>query len=94
MACGRATVVAESGGAAELFTPGHDAVGVPPGQAVALASALRELVNDPPRCERLGACGRRTALERFSRARLGPQLLAAYQSFGLTVPDPIPEGIS
>jgi glycosyltransferase involved in cell wall biosynthesis len=83
MACGRATVVAQAGGAAELFTPGENAVGVPPGDADALAAAVADLAGDPAWRRRLGERGRLTAAARFGRARLGPQLLAAYRQFGM-----------
>jgi glycosyltransferase involved in cell wall biosynthesis len=86
MACARAVIVSNAGGAAELFTHDHDAVGVPPGDADALAATIRELVNNPARRERLGAAARLTVLERFARERLGPQVLDAYRSFGVIVP--------
>jgi glycosyltransferase involved in cell wall biosynthesis len=81
MACGRAVVVARGGGAAELFTHDHDAVGFPPGDSEALAAVLESLVEDPLRRRRLSAEARATAQSRFARARLGPQVLAAYRFF-------------
>jgi len=81
MSCGRAVIVARAGGAAELFTPDDDAVGVPPGDADALARAVADLVNDPAKRERLGDRARRSAVERFGRERLGPQVLDAYRRF-------------
>jgi glycosyltransferase involved in cell wall biosynthesis len=81
MACGRAVVVARAGGAAELFDHGRDALGVPPGDVAALAEALSALLSDGALRARLGAEARRTAVERFSRARLGVQLLEAYEQF-------------
>jgi glycosyltransferase involved in cell wall biosynthesis len=86
MACGRAVIVARAGGAAELFTPDYDAVGVPPGDAEALAAAVKGLVDDPGRRQRLGAGARHTAVGRFRRERLGPQVLDAYRRFGVAVP--------
>jgi glycosyltransferase involved in cell wall biosynthesis len=86
MACGRAVIAARAGGAAELFTPDHDAVGVPPGDAEALARAIAELAADPDRRWRLGEQARATAVERFRRERLGPEVLAAYRRFGVRVP--------
>jgi glycosyltransferase involved in cell wall biosynthesis len=83
MACSRAVVVSRAGGAAELFTPGHDALAAAPGDARALAEALRLLAADPDQRRRLGENARRTVLERFRRDRLGPELLAAYRSFGI-----------
>src|SRR5262249_13494143 len=82
MACGRAVVVAQAGGAARLFEQDPDAVGGPPGDAAALAQALEGLIADSPRRARLGENARRTAVARFSRARLGHQLLAVYERLG------------
>jgi glycosyltransferase involved in cell wall biosynthesis len=90
MACGRAVVVSSAGGAAELFTQDHDAVGVPPGDAAALAAALAGLVNDPARRDRLGAAARASAVAHFRRERLGPQVLEAYRRFGVTAPTRCP----
>jgi len=83
MSCGRAVVVSQAGGAAELFTHGHDALGVPPGDTQALAETLRLLSADPDLRRRLGENARATVLNRFRRDRLGPQLLAAYRGFGI-----------
>jgi glycosyltransferase involved in cell wall biosynthesis len=86
MATGCAVIVSNAGGAAELFTDDHDAVGVPPGDVAALAAVIRELINDPERRHRLGAAARCTAVERFSRERLGPLILAAYRYLGVVAP--------
>src|SRR5262249_31327360 len=79
MACGRPVIVAQTGGAAELIRSGEDAVGGTPGDGEALATAIRELVSNPQRRQRLAAQARRTAIERFSCSRLGPELSAVYQ---------------
>ena len=65
MACGRAAIVSRAGGAVELFTPDQDAVGVPPGDAAALAEAIRRLGNDADERRRLGSNARATALRLF-----------------------------
>ncbi len=83
MACGRPVIVARDGGAAELFRDGAEAVGVPPGDADALARAIAELVNDPAKRGRLGEQARAAAVERFPRERLGRQLLDAYRRLGI-----------
>src|SRR5262249_42889387 len=70
MACGRPVIVARAGGAAELFTEGHDAVGVPPNNAEALTAAIAALAADPARRQQVAAQARQTAVERFARCRL------------------------
>lgn len=79
MACGRAVVVSAAGGAAELFADGHDAVGVAPGDAAGLATAVSRLVRDRKLREQLGAAARRTAVDRFSDAAYGVSLAAVYK---------------
>lgn len=81
MACGKPVIVSAGGGAAELFTHGRDAWGVVPGDADQLAAAVGELCANAALRRELGATARHTALERFGRTRLGPQLLAAYRRF-------------
>ena len=79
MACARPVIVSAAGGAVELFTPDHDAIGVVPGDPDALAAAIARLAADPALRQRLGENARQTAVERFDRDRLGPQLMAIYQ---------------
>jgi glycosyltransferase involved in cell wall biosynthesis len=79
MACGKPVIAAQSGGAAELFTHDHDAVGVPPGDPAALAAAIRQMIEDADRRQGLAGNARQTVVERFSRRRLGPQLLSIYR---------------
>ncbi len=79
MACGRPVVAARAGGAAEIVTPGHDALGVPPGDVPALTGALRALRADAALRAALGRQARETATRRFDRARLGAQLWAVYR---------------
>lgn len=81
MACGKPVIVSQSGGAVELFTHNHDAVGVQPGNSTALASTIQSLVDNPCLCQRLSENARNTVLKRFSHDRLGEQILAAYNKF-------------
>ena len=81
MSCGRAAVVAAAGGAAELFTEGHDALGHPPGDVAALAAAVGRLAADADLRERLGANARATAVAHFGLARYGRELASAYRAF-------------
>jgi glycosyltransferase involved in cell wall biosynthesis len=80
MACGRAVIVAKAGGAAELFQSDEDAVGVPPGNVAALAAAIAGLLHDSEKRTRLGQAARRSAVARFDRSRLGPEVLNFYKS--------------
>ncbi len=80
MACGKAVVVADAGGASELFRDGEDAISSVPGDHRALALALARLAADPALRMRLGAEGRRTAEAKFNRDRLGPAISSFYQS--------------
>ena len=88
LGCGRPVIVAREGGAAELFTHDHDAFGVPPRDAEALARAILMLADDPARRARLGQNARQTVLDRFTRARLGRQALATYRQLAGSRPDP------
>lgn len=81
MACGRAVVVADAGGASELFTDGVDALGHVPGDADSLATAIRSAIEDPARRSSLGQQARRTAVERFSDRRFGEETDALYAGF-------------
>lgn len=81
MACAKPVIVAQGGGAAELFIHDHDAVGIPPGNPTALAAAIGRLIADSGLRHSLEQNARRTSVERFNRHRVGPQLAAAYQRY-------------
>lgn len=78
MACGRAVVVADAGGARELVTPGVDALVHAPGDAEALSARIQELAVDATLRGRLGVAARATAVRRFDRVRLATDLLPVY----------------
>lgn len=79
MACEKAVIVANAGGAAELFTHDRDALGVPPSDPVALATAMLELIRSPAKRVAMGTAGRKTAIDRFDLDRLGREAIALYQ---------------
>jgi glycosyltransferase involved in cell wall biosynthesis len=81
MACAKPVIVSQAGGAAELFTHNYDAVGVPPGQPGAMASAMADLLQSPHRRQDLGSRARQTALDRYGRDRLGTQFSNLYRRF-------------
>jgi glycosyltransferase involved in cell wall biosynthesis len=80
MACARPVVVSAAGGAAEIVEDGVDALGVAPGDAAALAEAIRRLAEDAGLRARLGAAGRARAERDFDRARLARALVPLYRS--------------
>jgi glycosyltransferase involved in cell wall biosynthesis len=71
LACARPLVTADTPAARELLTDGRDALLVPPGDAAALAAAVRRLRDDPALGEMLASAGRRTYERRASEAVLG-----------------------
>lgn len=80
MACGKPVVVANAGGAAELFTEGVDAVGHRSGNADDLALVLKPLIACPLRRFELGRKAYSHAVQRFGRQRLGSQLERIYRN--------------
>lgn len=66
MACGKPVIVSQAGGAAELFSHNYDAVGVPPGEPDALASAIESLLDNPNQRQSLSENARLTVTGRFN----------------------------
>lgn len=79
MACGKAVIVAAAGGALELVTTGQDAIAIAPGDVVALADSIRQLACAAPLRSQLGAAARKTAENRFDRARMARELMPIYE---------------
>ena len=80
MACGRAVIVSQAGGAGELFQPEVDAVGFPPGDVAALGESIIRLAKYPSVRRQFGAAARLRAAERFDRRRLGPAIYEVYRT--------------
>ncbi|HEU4561393.1 MAG TPA: glycosyltransferase family 4 protein [Longimicrobium sp.] len=80
MACGRPVVATAAGGAAEIVEEGVNALTVPPGDAQALAAAIRQLAEDAELRARLGAAGRAKAERHFGRERLAAQVAPIYRA--------------
>lgn len=78
MACGRAVIASEAGGAAEIITPGADALGHPPGDAAVLAERIAQLVTNIALRTKLGVAARATAECRFDRMRLASEFALVY----------------
>jgi glycosyltransferase involved in cell wall biosynthesis len=76
MSCGTPVVATRAGALPEVV--GDCAVLVDPGDAEQLASAIRGLVESPDERDRLGAAGRRRALERYSWTSVAEATVATY----------------
>jgi glycosyltransferase involved in cell wall biosynthesis len=71
LACGAPLVTADTPAARELLEDGRDALLVPPGEAEALAAALRRLADDDGLRQRVAAAGHLTYRARASEDVLG-----------------------
>lgn len=78
MAAARPVVASRVGGLAEVVVEGETGLLVPPGDAAALAGALRVLAADPALRARLGQGGRARVLARYTAARMAEGTLACY----------------
>ena len=79
MACARAVVVSRAGGAAEITTPGQDALAHAPGNARELTECLVSLALNAALRRRLGDAGRATAERVFDRRRLVAGMTPVYE---------------
>jgi len=79
MACGKAMIASQGGGAAELFVDGENALAHPPGDAAALARQIERLSNDHGLRAKLGQAGRATVERRYHGRRLAAELLDLYR---------------
>jgi glycosyltransferase involved in cell wall biosynthesis len=80
MACGKAVIVSDAGGASELFEPENDAIGHIPGNAGDLARQIVRIATDAAMRARLGSCGREKAVRVYDRARLASEMVRCYDS--------------
>lgn len=94
MQAGVAIVASDLDGIPEDVTPGEDGLLVPPGDAAALADALRTVLADRALRQRLGARARETFAARFSAAAFVEALGAVYAECGLRPPRPSSPGPS
>lgn len=79
MACGRAVIASDAGGAREIFTRGIDALAHPPGNSEVLAECISRLASDHSLRQQLGRAARQTAERRFNRRRLAAELAPLYR---------------
>ena len=79
MACARALVTSAAGGAAEIVTPGVDALTHTPGDAEELAHAVARLAADATLRAALGRAAHASARARFDRSRLAAEWIPIYR---------------
>jgi glycosyltransferase involved in cell wall biosynthesis len=79
MKLGKPVVGAAGGATPELVRDGWNGLLYPPGDAKALADAVRRVIADPAAAETMGKRGRAWALETFTRARYARGLEAAFE---------------
>ena len=80
MAAGRPVVLAIDGVIRDVVEQAGAGIAVPPGDALALAEAIRSLAADPQKGRQMGMAGRRCVEERFDRALLAGKLVEIMQS--------------
>jgi len=79
LAAGRAVVATNVGGVREIIRPEDTGLLVPPGDAVALADALRRLIRDPGLRQRMGAAGRALVEAEFTADREAERTMDVYE---------------
>jgi glycosyltransferase involved in cell wall biosynthesis len=84
MACGKAVIASQVGGAGELFTDGEDALAHRAGDAAQLGQQIQRLAFDAGLRAKLGTGGRRTAERLYDAKRLATELAEVYRQI---VPD-------
>jgi len=82
LACEKAVIASQAGGASELFLDGETALSHPPGDEDVLAQRILQLVGDRELRERLGKAGRSAAERLYHRERLAQELLGVYRKIG------------
>jgi len=88
MACERAVIASDAGGAAELFVAGTNGLAHPPGNAAVLAQQIGRLASDEDLRRRLGKNGRAMAERVYHRKRLAAELRSLYREVSRTSETP------
>ncbi len=80
MACGRPVVVSRSGGLIESVIDGVTGFIIDKRDPEALADRLALLLEDKALARKMGAAGRRHAVEMFTRERMAREVVALYEA--------------
>lgn len=78
MAYGRPTIASAAGGIVDIVRDGRNGFLVPPGDAAALADAVRRMMDDPAAAREMGAAGREDVRAGFSWEVIVERLAAVY----------------
>ena len=89
MACGAAVIATTAGAFPEFIEDGRTGVLVPPGDADALAAAIRSLLADPERCARMGAAASEHIRTNFTWQRTAKMTLDIYGEVLAKSPQPM-----
>jgi glycosyltransferase involved in cell wall biosynthesis len=91
MACGLPVAATTGGALPEVVEDGVTGILVPPGDAPALAEAMRTLMGDPDLRRRMGQAGRERLLEKFSWPKAALETEAVYREVLGGQPASLPE---
>lgn len=80
MARGKAVVATAVGGIPEMIEPGVSGILLPPGDVEQMARAMRELLHEPARAERIGREAQRQVRERFTPERQVEALMELFEA--------------
>lgn len=86
MACGKALIASQAGGAAELFVDGENALGHAPGDVAALTLQIERLSRDADLRSALGKAGRVTVERHYHGRRLAGELQQLYRDVAKNLP--------
>jgi len=89
MSCGTPVIATTGGAFPEIIDHAETGWLVPPGDAPAIADAIRMMMDAPDLRDRLGRAGRQAILERFSWRKAAQETLAVYEEM-LGLRDPTP----
>lgn len=78
MAASRAVIATRTGGLADIIENGKTGILVDPGNADALAGAIKQLATEPGFRTSLGSAGRAQVIERFNARSVAVQLVSFY----------------
>jgi glycosyltransferase involved in cell wall biosynthesis len=79
MACGRPVITSRTGGLSEIVVDGETGLLVPPGDSIALTTALKRLLTDHDLRQKMGQAGKRRA-EEFRASAIVPLVEEVYRT--------------